>query len=393
MNGWVRDLKLALCAILFFGEQHQQGLWWEASRPDDSPGPGQEIAMGACPRVTLRHTMARVWLACLAAAAAGLIAGPAWAQTSIKFSLDERLEGPAALLLLPQDRGYYHSEGLDVTFEEGASSLDPITRVASGGFELGFADINALIRYHDQNPAAPVKAVFMVFNRPPFAIVGRKSRGITDPKSLEDKKLGAPPAGSTYDQWPIFAKLNDIDTAKVALEKIGVPVRAPMLAAGQLDAVLGYSYRVYVDLKDRGVPVDDVVLLPMASYGLKLYGAAIIVNTKFAAEKPEAVAGFLRAVLKGLKDTIKNPSVAVDSVLKREDLGKREVELERLRMAIRDNIVTPEVRANGLGAIDGARLTETIDQIALTHVFKAKPKASDIFDPTFLPAAADRKLN
>jgi len=343
--------------------------------------------------MTLRHIMARARLACLAGAAAGSIAGAAQAQTGIKPSLDERLEGPAALFLLPQDRGYYRSEGLDVTIEEGASALDPITRVASGGYELGFADINALIRYRDQNPAAPLKAVFMLFNKPPFAIVGRKSRGISDPKSLEDKKLGGSPAGATYDLWPLFAKLNDVDAAKVAVEKIGIPVRAPMLAAGQLDAVLGYSFRVYVDLKERGVPADDVVLLPMANFGLKLYGGAIIANSKFAAEKPDAVAGFLRAFLKGLKDTIKNPSAAVDSVVKREDLGKKEVELERLRMAIRDNIVTPEVRANGLGAIDGARLTEAINQIALTYAFKAKPKASDIFDPAFLPAAADRKLN
>jgi NitT/TauT family transport system substrate-binding protein len=166
-----------------------------------------------------------------------------------------------------------------------------------------------------------------------------------------------------------------------------------MLAAGQLDAVLGYSFRVYVDLKDRGVPVEDVVLLPMANYGLKLYGSAVIVNSKFAAEKPDAVAGFLRALTKGLKETIKNPIVAVESLLKRDDDGKKEVELERLRMAIRDNIVTPEVRANVLGAIDSARLTEAINQIALTYGFKAKPKAGDIFDPEFLPAAADRKLN
>jgi NitT/TauT family transport system substrate-binding protein len=166
-----------------------------------------------------------------------------------------------------------------------------------------------------------------------------------------------------------------------------------MLAAGQLDAVLGYSFRVYVDLTDRGVPVEDVVVLPMADYGLKLYGSAIIVNSKFAAEKPDAVAGFLRAVTRGLKETIKNPSAAVESLLKRDDAGKREVELERLRMAIRDNIVTPEVRANGLGAIDAARLTEAINQIALTYAFKAKPKAADIFDPAFLPPAAERKLN
>src|SRR5215472_12751846 len=300
---------------------------------------------------------------CLIGAAAGTMAGAAQAENEIKLALDERLEGPAAFFLLPQDRGYFRAEGLDVAIEEGTSGLEAITRVASGGAEVGFADINALIRYRDQNPAAPVKAVFMLFNKPPFAIVGRKSRGISDPRSLEDKKLGAPPTGASYDQWPIFAKLNNIDTARVSLEKIGVPVRAPMLAAGQLDAVLGYSYRVYVDLKDRGVPIDDVVLMPMANYGLKLYGSAIIVNGKFAGENPEAVAGFQRALLKGLKATIRSPAAAVDSLLKRDDLSNRQVELGRLQMLIRDNILTPEVRENGLGAVDSARLTAAIDQI------------------------------
>ena len=70
-----------------------------------------------------------------------------------------------------------------------------------------------------------------------------------------------------------------------------MPVRVPMLAAGQLDAALGYSFRLYVDLKDRGVPVDDIVQMQMPDYKLKLYGTAIIVNSKFATEQPEAVQG------------------------------------------------------------------------------------------------------
>jgi NitT/TauT family transport system substrate-binding protein len=330
--------------------------------------------------------VAALMLACAAASTAA-------AQTGIKFSLDGRLEGPEALVLVPLDKGYFKSEGLDVSIDDAATPLEPITRVASGSYDLAFADINALIRYRDQNPSAPVKAVFMVYNKPPYAIVARKSRGITEPRQLEGKKLGAPPAGSTIAQWPLFAKLNGIDVTKVTIESIGIPVRAPMLAAGQIDAALGSSFRVYVDLKDRGVPVDDIVLMPMANYGLKLYGNAIIVNSKFAAEKPEAVKAFLRAFLKGLKETIRRPTDAVDAILRRDDGAKREVELERLRMAIRDNILTPEVRDNGLGGIDAARFEEGIDQIALVHTFKVKPKADDIFDATFLPPAADRKAN
>jgi NitT/TauT family transport system substrate-binding protein len=333
-------------------------------------------------------------LACLIVAAFALISAvPARAQTGVKFSLDGRLEGPEALILVPQDKGFFKGEGLEVSVDEAATPLEPITRVATGGYDMALADINTLIRYRDQHPLPPVKAVFMVFNKPPYAVVARKSRGITEPKQLEGKKLGAPPAGSTYAQWPLFAKLNGIDVSKVTIENIGIPVRAPMLAAGQIDAALGYSFRIYIDLKDRGVPVDDIVLMEMANYGLKLYGTAIIVNPKFATEKPDAVKAFLHAFLKGLKETIRHPVEAVDSIAKRDDAAKREVELERLRMAIRDNVITPEVRANGLGGIETSRLDASIDQIGLVYTFKAKPKADDIFDASFLPPAAERRVN
>jgi NitT/TauT family transport system substrate-binding protein len=166
-----------------------------------------------------------------------------------------------------------------------------------------------------------------------------------------------------------------------------------MLAAAQVDAALGSSFRLYVDLKDRGVEVGDILLMPMADYGLKLYGNAIIVNGKFAAEKPEAVRAFLHAFLTGLKETIRRPQEAVDSILRRDDSAKRDVELERLRMAVRDNIVTAETRAEGLGAVDPLRLAEAIDQLALVQAFKAKPAAEDIFDASFLPPAAARKVN
>jgi len=80
-------------------------------------------------------------------------------------------------------------------------------------------------------------------------------------------------------------------------------------------------------------------------------------------------------------------------VVRRDEALKKEVELERLRMAIRDNIVTPEVKANGYGAVDYARLGDSIDQIGLVYTFKAKPKAQDIFDASFLPPADERRVH
>lgn len=325
---------------------------------------------------------------------AAVVTGAAAAELPVKFSLDTKFAGPSAPFLLPLDKGYYKAAGLNVSIDDAAGTSEAIERVASGNYDLAVADINALIRVRDANPKVPVKAVFMVYNRPPFAVIGRKSRGIGTPKDLEGKKLGAPATDLSFAQWPIFVMATGIDASKVSIENIGSAVREPMLAAGQVDAITGFSYNNFVDLKDKGVPADDIVVLLMANYGVDLYSNAIIVNEKFAAAHPDAVKGFLRAFLKGLKETVKAPAAAVELVLKRNDSVKKDIEIDRLKMAIRDNIVTPEVKANGFGGVDNARFARAIEQIALTYKFKtAKPKPEDVFDASYLPPAAERNAN
>jgi NitT/TauT family transport system substrate-binding protein len=170
-------------------------------------------------------------------------------------------------------------------------------------------------------------------------------------------------------------------------------VREPLLQNAQVDAGVGFSYTVLPNLKAMSVPADDIVELLMADHGVNLYGNVIIVNAKFAAEKPEAVRAFLNAFLRGLKESVKSPVLAVESVLKRNDAVMKDVELERLRLTLRENIMTPEVKTIGLGSVDFARLDKAIDQLALVHEFKAKPKAVDVFDATYLPLAGARRTH
>jgi NitT/TauT family transport system substrate-binding protein len=329
----------------------------------------------------------------LLSAGAGL-ASSALAQTPIKFSLDWKYEGTQAPFLVALDRGYFKAEGLDVTIDTAGGSVEPINRIAARTYDMAFADINSMIKFRDQNPQNPLKAVFMVYSDPPFSVVSRKSRGVTAPKDLEGKKLGAPAADGAYAQWPIFVQANGIDASKVQIMNVGFPVREPMLVNGQVDAITGFSFSSYINVKYAGVPQDDIVVLLMARYGVSLYGNTIMVNPAFAAEKPEAVKGFLRGFLKALKDSAKDPNAAIESVLKRNETANKEAELDRLKLALRDNILTAEVKANGFGGVDPARLDKAIEQIALTYAFKsAMPKAADIFDASFLPPAGDRKVD
>lgn len=332
----------------------------------------------------------------------GLVAGLAWlvplcaaqAQTPVRFTLDWRWEGPAAPFAVALDKGYFKAEGLDVTIDPASGSREPISRLASGTYDIGFGDINSLVRFRDETPGTDVKAVMILYDRPPFAIVGRKSRGITaEVASLKDKKFGAPAADAAWAQWPIFKAVNKIDDSGMRFENVGFPVREPLLAQGEVDAVFGYSMSSSINLKSRGVPADDVVVMLMSDHGVELYGNAIMVSPRFAAEKPDAVRGFLRALAKGVKDTVADPASAVDGVIKRNDVAKKDVELERLKMVLDQNIVTPWVKANGVGGIDPARFDKALDQIGLTFTYKTKPKAEDVFTERFLPTAAERKVN
>jgi NitT/TauT family transport system substrate-binding protein len=102
---------------------------------------------------------------------------------------------------------------------------------------------------------------------------------------------------------------------------------------------------------------------------------------------------FLCAFVKSLKSTAQDPAAVVDSVVKRNEVAKKDVELERLNMALYDNILTPQARAEGLGSVDAARFDKAIDQIALTYAFRARPRPGDIFDSSLLPPAADRVMD
>jgi NitT/TauT family transport system substrate-binding protein len=238
-----------------------------------------------------------------------------------------------------------------------------------------------------------VKAVFILLNEAPYAVVARRSRGVTSLGSLDGKTLGVADGDLAIRLWPALARKNNIKLAAVKQEKISAAVREPMLSAGQVDAVTGYSYLSAVNLRDRGVPADDLAVFRYADYGSAAYGLAVIVNPKFAAAKPEAVRAFVRAITAGTQLAIKQPARAIDDVITQMDNGNRELELARLRIAISDNILTGDVRRDGLGGIDAARFEASLGEIAEDFTFRKRPTAADIFDDSFLPGSVGRKIN
>ncbi|WP_417672262.1 ABC transporter substrate-binding protein [Roseibium sp.] len=328
------------------------------------------------------------------AAAIAMSATSAFAATDIKFTLDWKFEGPSAPFFIAMDKGYFEAEGLNVTIDSGAGSRESIPRVATGTYQMGFGDVNALIKLIDEQPDLKVKAVMMAYERPPFAVIGRKSLGITgDPKSLEGKTLGAPPPDAAFGQWPAFAAEAGLDTSTIKIENVGFPVREPMLAQGQVDAIFGFSFSSVLNLKAQGVAEDDIVPIMMAENGLDMYGNVVMVNSDFAAENPEAVKGFVKALIKGYLDAIADPAAAIPHVMERNEVLDKDIEIERLTMAVNDSIATPAVKANGFGGVDMDKLAKTMEFLKVSMGVSDTPPAPDkVFDASFLPPVEERMV-
>ena len=326
----------------------------------------------------------------LAVSAVSAAFSTAQAQTTpIKFQLDWRFEGPAALFLTPVAKGYFKENKLDVTVDAGNGSGAAVTRVASGSYDMGFADLAALMEFHANNPDAPNKpvAVMMVYNNTPASVMALKKSGIKSIADLNNKKLGAPVFDAGRRAFPIFSKVNNV--TGVQWTAMDPPLRETMLARGDVDAITGFTFTSLLNLEARGVKAEEVVVFPYAENGVKLYGNVIIASPKLIKENPAAIKAFLQAFAKGAKDVMANPAAAIADVKARDGIINVALETRRLQLAIDTAINSPDARAEGFGQIKGPRLSLMASQVSDAFNTKTRVNPEAMWNGTFLPTAAE----
>jgi NitT/TauT family transport system substrate-binding protein len=332
-------------------------------------------------RVLLKSTLAIVL-----AATAGIAAAQ---TTPIKFQLDWRFEGPSALFLTPAAKGYFKAANIDLTIDSGNGSGAAVTRVASGAYDMGFADLAALMEFHANNPDAPGKpvAVMVVYNDTPASVMALKKSGIQKPADLNGKKLGAPVFDAGRRAVPIFAKANNV--SGVQWTAMDPPLRETMLARGDVDAITGFTFTSLLNLEARGVKADDVVVMPYPQFGVKLYGNVVIASPKLLKENPAAVKAFLLAFTKGVKDVLANPAAAIADVKARDGIVNTELETRRLTLAIDSVINTPNARAEGFGQISAPRLALMASQVSDAFNTKTRINPDAVWSGAYLPTKAE----
>lgn len=341
--------------------------------------------------------MSRQLTAGLLAGALGLsLLGTAVAQadeTRIRFQLDWRFEGPSAPFLMAVERGYFAAEGLNVQIDSGSGSAGAINRVASGAYEMGFGDLNALVEFLAENPDGPgIQGVYVVYDGTPASVLARKDRGIESPADLAGKALAAPAFDTGYRAWGIFAAANDLEAGAVEWQNVDPALRETLLVRGDVDAITGFYFTSLLNLEGRGMSEEQLTIMPFPDYGVPLYGNAIIASEAFSEANPEAVEGFLRAFNRALAETLADPEGAIEYVRNRDALINVEMETRRLKLAIDSVIDTEEARANGAGDVDEQRLREAIQLVADAYDLPSVPEPERVFTSRFLPPQEERMI-
>ena len=310
-------------------------------------------------------------------------------STPIKFLLDWRFEGPSAFFLQPAAKGYFQQAGLDVSIDAGNGSGAAVQRVASGTYDMGFADMASLMEFHANNLDAPNKpvAVMVVYNNTPAAVMALKNSGIKTPADLSGKKLGAPVFDAGRKAFPTFAQANKVDN--VTWVSMDPPLRETMLVRGDVDAITGFTFTSLLNIEARGIKTEDITLLQYADHGVKHYGNVIIATPKLIQENPEAIKKFLSAFAKGAKEVLAQPAEAVQSVKARDGIANVAMETRRLQLAIDTVVNSPDARKEGFGRLDSSRLRLMASEISQAYATKTPIDPSVVWNDGFLPPAAE----
>jgi NitT/TauT family transport system substrate-binding protein len=204
------------------------------------------------------------------------------------------------------DKGYFADEGLEIEFDYRFET-DGMKLVGAG--ELPFAIVSG-----EQVPLARAKGLPVVYvmhwwQKFAVAVASLADKNIKTPADLAGKSVGLPGFfGASYIGWRGLLDQAGLKESDVNVQDIGF-TQAAALQQGKVDAAVVYINNEPIQLRAAGL---DVNVIPVSDY-LSLVANGIITNEKTIKENPQLVHGFVRAVLRGLKDALADPELAFNT--------------------------------------------------------------------------------
>lgn len=271
------------------------------------------------------------------------------------------------------EKGFYKEEGLTVQPTPFTFESPTIDAVVNGTADFGITGADELVLARAQGK--PIKAIAVVYKINPVAAYALKKSGIVKPQDFIGKTVGLERGINVdYLYAAMMGKLG-IDRSKIKEVTIGYD--ATELLAGKTDVSTGYIINEPNQVVEAGQEVNTIL---MADYGVNMYADVLFATEKTIQTKPELVARFLKATLRGWQYAIEHESEAVDATLLYATTRSKSHETKMLHASI------PLINtgSSALGWMD-AREWERVQDILLEQKILAKPVViTDAYTMQFL---------
>lgn len=203
------------------------------------------------------------------------------------------------------DKGYFAEAGFEVEFDY---SFETDGMALVGANELPFALVGGDQVILARAQGIPVVYVMEWFQRYPIAIVSKESAGIKTPADLAGRNVGLPGFfGTSYVGYAGLLFANGLEMADVNANDIGFN-QVESLLTDQSEAVVVFANNEPVQLAARGEAIN---IINVADY-IDMVSNGLITNEQTIAENPDLVQRFVKAMVRGLADTLADPEGAYE---------------------------------------------------------------------------------
>lgn len=314
------------------------------------------------------------------------------AETPLRMLLNSGYSSVNAWFCLAEDRGYLREAGLRLSFTDGRGAYTAAGRTADEGFDVGYGDVNALVEQAAAaNPRAPV-AVYMMFNRSPSVVAVPVGSAIRTPADLAGKHVRGHATDVALQTFPALASKVGLDasTVRISSNEDGMGAVVESMLRGDTDATFGYESTITAALITAKVPVERVRFFYYRDLVPELYGSALMVSRRLLHDQPALVAGLVRAVNRGVRDTVADPPAAMAALKTRAPAIVEAAEQARLDLTLRGEMAHPEGGRLGIGAIVPQRFAAGIHLLCESKRLARVPAVADVFSDAFPVPPSER---
>ncbi len=318
--------------------------------------------------------------------AVGLFAkADAFAAESLKMVLDWKLKGTHAPYFVADKKGYYKSEGIDISISQGQGSVNSVKFVGSGQFHFAFADYATMAK--GVTKGIPVRAVFAIQQQSPMALIALPKSGVKKLEDIKGKKVAVSSGDSTSQILPGLLAKNNIPMNAITLLTTAPAGKVAALMEGKVDLMTGYADNQLQIVKAAAAKQGiQPVAIRFSDYGVNLLANGVVAQEDLVQKKPDLVRAYLRATKKGWEDAQKDEKGAMDIVIVRfPEAKKRKQVLANMLTEVLGMLHSERTKGKPLGWMAKEDWADTVDLLKKYGGVKGDVKIDRLYTNNLLP--------